>query len=202
MENTLAPELTRLISDYGYYVIFLFTFLECSLFIGVFFPGSTLLVLSGLFAATGELSLSTLWLVAFIGAYFGDLVGYTIGYIFGEKVVHSLGKKFGYDDTKFEKVRSFFTKWGAFAILVGRYLSIIRALLPATVGTVKYRIPKFLLYDAIGTFLWCTTYIFIGYFFGENWHIFQTYFIPISTVGFILGFLIVYLIFRSKKNHD
>lgn len=201
MENSIVAYLSQFISQYGYIAIGGFAFLECSLFLGLFVPGESLIVIGGLFASRGELNLWILWIIAFLGAYLGDIVGYLIGYFFGEQTVKAIGKRFGYKDEHFQKTHNFFEKWGVWAVIGGRFLSIFRSLIPATVGTVKYSIHKFYLFDFIGSFLWVSTFVLLGYFVGESWHIFEKYLAIAGVSAFIIGVIIVYFIFKKKK-HD
>lgn len=202
MEDSILTHLANYINQYGYIAIGVFAFLECSLFVGIFVPGESLIVIGGLFASRGNLDLVLLWAIAFICAYLGDIVGYIIGYVFGKKVVKTIGKRFGYKEKHFQKAHDFFEKWGILAVIGGRFLSIFRALIPATVGTVKYSMSKFFIFDLIGSFLWVSTFVLIGYFAGESWHILEKYIATAGIVGFLLGVIIVYFIFKRKKKHD
>ncbi len=188
------------IQQYGALIVGIAVFLECSAFLGFIIPGEATVVLGGILASHGNIDLTTILIIAFLGGYAGDLVGFWIGHRFGEIVVKNIGKKFGYKDVHFEKVHNFFEKYGPFAVIVGRYLSVFRTLLPITIGTAKYEVHKFALYDAIGTALWVTTFIFIGYFLGESWEHWKAYLLPLSVLTFLIGLGIVYLLFRSKKH--
>ena len=88
---------------------------------------------------------------------------------------------------------------GWVAIIVGRFLSLFRSLLPATIGTVKYDKKKFFIFDAIGTFLWGTTFVLLGYFLGESWQVVAHYGTIVVVSTFVLGFVLVYFIFKGKK---
>lgn len=202
MDGALIEQFGNFINQYGYLAIGIAVFLECSLFLGFIAPGESFVVLGGIFASQGKLDLWILFPVVFLGGYIGDLVGFFIGYYLGETIIKKIGKRFGYKDIHFEKVHNFFEKYGAAAVIIGRYLSIFRTLLPATIGTAKYEIRKFVLFDAIGSFLWGSTFILIGYFVGEAWESVKGYAIPISILTFIIGIGVVYFIFRKQKKQE
>lgn len=200
MNEALFSQFTSLVNQYGYLAIGIVVFLECSVFLGLFVPGETFVIFGGLFAAQGHLDWRILFPVVLAGGYLGDLTGYFIGYVFGETVLQKVGKRFGYKEQHFKKAHAFFERWGALAVIIGRFLSLFRSLLPATIGTVRYGIQKYILFDFIGTFLWSCTFVFVGYYFGESWERFGII-APLIIVGtFVLGFVVVYFMMRSK--HD
>lgn len=175
------------------------TFLECALFLGLFVPGETVVILGGIFAHQGHLSLYLVLVTVIIGGYFGDIAGYYIGYIWGKDVVARVGRRFGYKEKHFQKVHAFFQKWGWIAIIVGRFLSLFRSLLPATIGTVKFEKKKFFLFDLIGTSLWGMTFVFLGYFLGESWQLVAHYGTLVVISTFLLGFVLAYFMLKTKK---
>jgi membrane protein DedA with SNARE-associated domain len=199
VDASLLQYLTLLVQQYGYLVIFVMTFLECALFLGLFVPGETVVILGGIFAHQGQLNLFLVLLAVVVGGYLGDIVGYYMGYIWGKDVVEKIGRRFGYRKKHFQKVHDFFEQWGWIAIIIGRFLSLFRSLLPATIGTVKFEKKKFFLFDLIGTSLWGMTFVFLGYFLGESWQLVAHYGTIIVVSTFVLGFVFVYFIFKGKK---
>ncbi len=197
-EDYLIQQFTLVVSQYGYVAIGLLAFLECSLFVGLFVPGESFVILGGLFANQGALNLWLVYALVILAGYGGDVVGYLLGERFGEQTLMKVGKRFGYKEEHFLKAHAFFERWGILAIIAGRFLSVFRSLLPATIGTVKYPRHKFLLFDAVGVILWSITFVTLGYILGESWRVVSGYATIISAATFILGFIIVYYIFKKK----
>ena len=151
-----------------YVVLFLVIFIETGLVIMPFLPGDSLLFMAGMFAASGKLSLAfILGLLAF-AAILGDNVNYWIGRklglgVFEWKIKGRQLVKSSYLD----KTHAFFEKRGVAAIIMARFVPIVRTFTPfaAGVGKMKYR--TFLMYDIIGGVLWISTMTLAGYFLGN-----------------------------------
>jgi membrane-associated protein len=199
MEASLWQYLTSLVQQYGYIIIFVMTFLECALFLGLFVPGETVVILGGILSNQGSLNPFLVLIFVFLGGYLGDIAGYFVGHIWGKEVLQRVGKRFGYKEKHFDEVHIFFEKWGWIAIIAGRFLSLFRSLLPATIGTVKYSRTKFFSFDAIGTFLWSATFVSLGYFLGQSWQSMAHYGALIVVTTFVLGFVVIYFMFKRKK---
>lgn len=201
-EEYFITQFTYFVGQYGYFAIGLLAFLECSLFVGLFVPGESFVIIGGLFANQGVLNVYAVTITVMISAYLGDVVGYFLGHRYGEQALLRVGKRFGYKQEYFDRAKDFFDRWGIWAIVIGRFMSIFRSLLPATIGTLKYSRFKFFLFDAIGVVLWTMTYVTLGYFLGESWKAYSGYFTAITIVTFILGSIVVYFIFKSRKKKE
>ena len=199
MEASLWQFLTALVQQYGYIIIFMMTFLECALFLGLFVPGETVVILGGILSNQGSLHPFLVFITVFLGGYLGDIAGYFVGHAWGKDVLQRVGRRFGYKEKHFHEVHIFFEKWGWIAIIIGRFLSLFRSLLPATIGTVKYSKAKFFSFDAIGTFLWSATFVSLGYFLGQSWQSMAHYGLLIVVTTFVLGFVVIYFMFKRKK---
>lgn len=187
MEQQLAEFLSR----YGYAFLLVLTFLECGAFVGLFVPGESLLILSGALAGQGKMNLSLVVLCSFIGAFCGDLFGYWLGRRFGRSIIVGIAGRLGYHPRHFSRTEGFFAKYGAIAIVGGRFIGIFRSLLPATAGLIMYPRRKFVPADAIGSFLWAAFFSGVGYYIGSEWERYQPYFIiagiVIVTGAFLWG---------------
>lgn len=143
-------------------------FLECGLFIGILFPGDSLLFLTGMLVASGAID-QPLWLVIsllFSAAILGNIVGYHIGNYFGPRLFTNPNSRF-LKPEYVEKTHIFFEKYGAKAIILARFVPIVRTLITATAGVAGMDRKKFYLYSLIGAILWAVGVTVLGYWLGQ-----------------------------------
>ncbi|WP_329519756.1 DedA family protein [Spirillospora sp. NBC_01491] len=139
-------------------------FAEAALFFGFVFPGETAIVVGGVLASQGKLSMPVLLAVAVVAAVVGDSVGYEIGRRYGPRLLETKAMK--RHESKVGKAQDLIRRRGAFAVFIGRFTALLRALMPALVGSSKLPYPKFLAYNLIGGVAWVATFTFGGYFAG------------------------------------
>jgi membrane-associated protein len=167
----LDPE--RLIDTFGLLGIFLIVFAESGLLIGFFLPGDSLLFTAG-FLASGPSSVAPelhLPLVPLLlGVWIAAVVGDQVGYLFGQRVGPAL---FNRPESRFfkrenvDKAQAFFDKHGPKAIVLARFVPIVRTFTPivAGVGEMPYR--TFVMFNILGGFMWSFGVILLGYFLGQ-----------------------------------
>jgi membrane-associated protein len=167
-------------------VVCAIVFSETGLLIGFLLPGDTLLVISGLLTNTTHVFGVDIWWVCLaigIAAFLGGEVGYLIGHKFGPKVFER--KESGLFSIKnVERTNAFFERFGALAVILARFVPIVRTFAPvaAGVGHMNYR--KYSLYNLIGALLWGAGLTYFGYLIG--------YIPPIAT--FVQNYIDVILI--------
>lgn len=161
-------EITR---DYGawtYGVLFLIIFAETGLVVTPFLPGDSLLFAAGALSARAEsgLNVHLLALLLFVAAVLGDTLNYWIGSRFGH-AVFKREDSFFFKRKNLEKAHAFFEKYGGRAIILARFVPIVRTFVPfvAGVGSMTYR--HFLAYNLIGGFVWIYSFMYLGYGFGN-----------------------------------
>jgi len=171
-------DLPQLIQTSGYIGLFLIIFAESGILIGLFLPGDSLLFTAGFLASQGYLHIAILLPVFFLAAFTGDSVGYYIGYKVGPRVFRR-EKSFWFHPENVEKTRQFFEKHGKKAIVIARFLPIIRTFIPvmAGVGEMKYEI--FVFYNALGAVIWAVGLTLLGYLFGQTVPNADKYILPI-----------------------
>lgn len=143
-------------------------FLECGLFIGILFPGDSLLFLTGMLVASGAIN-QPLWLVIsllFSAAVLGNIVGYHVGNYFGPKLFTNPNSRF-LKPEYVEKTHVFFEKYGAKAIVLARFVPIVRTLITATAGVAGMDRKKFYLYSLVGAIIWAIGVTLLGYWLGQ-----------------------------------
>lgn len=157
------------ITSYGaltYLILFVVIFGETGLVIAPFLPGDSLIFAAGTFAGLGSLSYFWLYVLFTIAAVLGDNANYLIGKTIGKRIVES--KKIKYlNETNLDKAHAFINKYGAKAVVLARFMPIIRTLVPFILGIGEMNYKKFTIYNIIGGILWVSLFINLGYFFGN-----------------------------------
>jgi membrane protein DedA with SNARE-associated domain len=143
--------------------VFLLTAAEASLFFGFVIPGEIAVVLGGVLASRGTVSLSEAIAAAITGAILGDLVGYAIGRHFGAPL---LERRF---PRHWPKVRAWIQRRGGAAVFLGRATAFLRAVVPTAAGAAQMPLPRFLLWDVLGGVSWGAGFTLLGYFAGEGY---------------------------------
>ncbi len=187
----INSHLDQLVLDYGfaiYFILFLIIFVETGLVVMPFLPGDSLLFAAGALCARpgSELSLLLLIVLLILAAVLGDNLNYAIGRFAGSKVVNLKfrGKPL-VKQAYIDQTHKFFEKYGTKAIIMARFIPIVRTFTPfvAGVGEMNYQ-KKFLPFDLAGGFLWITSMTLAGYFLG-NLEFFQKHFEAV-VIGIIL----------------
>ena len=171
----------------SYLGIALIVFAESGLLVGILFPGDSLLFAAGLLSASGFLSVGPLMIIVVVAAILGDSVGYWFGSKAGERL-------FGREDSRFfkqeylKRTELFYQKYGGRAVVLARFVPIVRTIAPilAGAGSMKYRV--FLAYNILGGFLWGMSMLSLGYFLGSVIPNSEKYILPLSLVIVTLSF--------------
>lgn len=157
----------------GLYIVLLIVFIESGLFFGFFLPGDSLLFIAGMIIANTlspfALPLINLFYWITLIATAGILGNY-VGYWFGKKSDFLLFRKDNWLFKKkyLEQAKVFYDKKGGGAILLARFLPIIRTFAPIVAGMVKMNAAKFSFYNILGSFLWSGSIVLAGFLLGEN----------------------------------
>ncbi|NDU73038.1 DedA family protein [Actinomadura sp. DSM 109109] len=147
-----------------YLIIAALVFAEAALFVGFVFPGETAIVVGGVLASQHVLSLPLLLAIAVVAAVVGDSVGYEIGRRYGPRLLDvGIMRK---HRTKVAGAQDLIRRRGAFAVFIGRFTALLRALMPALAGSSRLPYPKFLTFNIIGGVVWVATFTLGGFFAG------------------------------------
>ncbi|HEY5838683.1 MAG TPA: VTT domain-containing protein [Pyrinomonadaceae bacterium] len=141
-------------------------FAETGLAVGFFLPGDSLLVVAGLFAATGKLNLAVLLVTLFVAAVVGDAVGYYTGARLGPRIFKR-EKSLLFRPSHLLKAHAFYEKYGGKTIIIARFIPIVRTFAPIVAGAARMPYRDFVLYNVAGGFLWVFSMILAGYFLGN-----------------------------------
>lgn len=149
-------------------VVCAIVFSETGLLVGFLLPGDTLLVISGLLTHTSLVFGVDIWWVCLaigVAAFVGGEVGYLIGHKFGPAVFER--KESGLFSVKnVERTNAFFTRFGALAIILARFVPIVRTFAPVAAGVAHMNYKKYSLYNLIGALLWGVGLTYFGYLIG------------------------------------
>ena len=155
-------------SDSIYIVLFLVIFVETGLVVMPFLPGDSLLFMAGMYSKIGNLNLTYLLLFLSIAAVLGDNINYWIGRRIGLGVFEwKIRGRQLVKESYLKKTEDFFEKRGVFAIIMARFVPIVRTFTPFAAGVGKMNYRKFLLFDIIGGVLWICSMTLAGYFLGQ-----------------------------------
>lgn len=167
----LDDHLKEMIVQYGvwiYLILFLIIFVETGLVVMPFLPGDSLLFTAGLFARAGELNLALVLLLLFIAAVLGDNTNYWIGRKIGLRVMkYKIRGKTLVKQKYLDKTNEFYEKHGTKAIIMARFVPIVRTFAPFVAGVAEMKYRRFFLFDVLGGALWIGGLTTAGYLLGE-----------------------------------
>jgi membrane-associated protein len=172
LRSLFDPEgLKELIRNGGPALICGIVFVETGLFVGFFLPGDSLLITAGIFAAAAGVALPTLlshWLLPVIAcAIVGDQLGYWIGRSAGA-TLYKREDSFFFRRSHLQRAHDFYEKYGGRAVILARFVPIIRTFCPPVAGAAKMPYSKYLLFDIFGGLFWVSATIVGGYTLGRS----------------------------------
>lgn len=179
-----------------YVILFLIIFAETGLVIAPFLPGDSLLFAAGAIATIehANLNVHLLAITLLIAGILGDFVNYSIGKHFGPKIFKSKDSWL-LNKEHLIRTQNFYTEHGAKTIIIARFAPIIRTFAPFVAGIGKMTYSRFVIYNALGAFLWVFSFLYAGYFFGNlpgvkrNFHIIIFAVIGLSLLPVLFGWL-------------
>lgn len=171
-------DLVTLIKAVGTLGVAAIVFTESGLLIGLFLPGDSLLFTAGFLASQGYLDIRWLVALCFIAAVAGDSVGYAVGYRVGRALFNREDSRV-FKRKHLERAEAFFEQHGGKAVVLARFLPIVRTCTPIVAGMGRMRYPRFLAFNVLGGFLWAVGVTMAGYFLGSMIPNVDRYLIPI-----------------------
>jgi membrane protein DedA with SNARE-associated domain/membrane-associated phospholipid phosphatase len=192
------PNLEKLIEDIGqalgpwtYLLVGVLAFLETGAFIGLIAPGETTVIVGGVVAGQGEISLFVLIAITWACAVAGDVVSYMLGRRLGRAWLVRHGPRVKITEDRLRQVEGFFERRGGVTILIGRFIGFVRALAPFIAGASKMPMRKFLPYDVLGAGAWAATFCTLGYVFWQSFDRLTQY---VSRGLFAFGTVVVVIV--------
>lgn len=177
--------LVQLTGNWSYLALALVIFCETGLVVTPFLPGDSFLFAIGALSATGVWHIGWVWILLTIAAILGDSVNYSIGGILGTHIKKT-HKLLGIPIKPEHLVRTeqFYAKHGNKAIVIARFIPIIRTFAPFVAGMAEMEYKRFVTYNIVGGASWVTAFLGLGYFFGN---------LPVvkERFGLVIGAIIV-----------
>lgn len=174
-------------------------FAESGLLIGIFFPGDSLLFAAGLLSAGGFLSIGPLAFIVVIAAILGDSVGYWFGVNVGPALFKRKDSLF-FKQEYLKRTERFFQTYGGRAVVLARFVPIVRTLAPVLAGIGSMTYPTFLKYNVLGGLLWGAGMLSLGYFLGSIIPNSERYILPLSLVIIVVSFFPIFInLLRGKR---
>ena len=169
------PNLEHLLIDIGtrlgkwtYLLVGALAFLETGAFIGLIAPGETALLLGGLVAGQGKIDVLTMIAIVWAAAVAGDLTSFYLGRRLGRDFMVEHGARVKITEERLHQVEGFFDRHGGKAILIGRFVGLVRAIAPFLAGSSGMPLRRFVPYDVVGAGLWGSSLILLGYIFWQS----------------------------------
>jgi membrane protein DedA with SNARE-associated domain len=186
----------ELINNYGYIILFFALTFELIL---LPLPGELMMTYCGFLVYKGNMNLITSILVATAGVTIGITTSYTIGSKLGEHFFSKYGSYFHLGTNRLEKVSSWFDTYGTKLIFLAYYIPGVRHLTGYFSGITKLSYKKFALNAYLGAFVWTSTFILLGNFFGLNWYKFHNYSKEFTIIMILFAALILSILYIYKK---
>ena len=166
--------LATFVAEHGklvYGALFGIIFAETGLVVMPFLPGDSLLFAAGAIAATGGLNLYATIGLLFVASVLGDAVNYSVGHYIGPRVFRAEGRTGRLErllnPKHLERTHEFFEKYGGKAVVLARFVPIVRTFIPFVAGAGSMTYGKFAFYNVTGGALWVVTCVGAGYLFGN-----------------------------------
>jgi len=159
--------LAQLVEQYGvwaYAAIFATISAETGLVVTPFLPGESLLLTSGTLAGAGILEIAVLAPLLFAAAFLGDVCNYLIGRFVGRRILRKPRKHIRPEHVA--KAHEFYERHGGLAIVLARFLPVVRTLAPFVAGVARMEFHRLLFFAAVASALWVTIFLGAGYWFG------------------------------------
>lgn len=195
--STFAESIGTSAPVWVYFILFFISFLDTLIIIGAFFPASFFVITAGFFLFSSNLNLFLAILVVLVGGVIGDLLSYYLG-IQGQGLFDNRPrlKKILY----LHKGQEFFEKYGNKSIIFGRFLGVMKSVIPFIAGLSKMDLKKFIFLNIFSGVLWTIVHLGIGYILGK---VFSYFYIP-RDVKFMVAFLpflffFIWLLFEYRN---
>ena len=165
----LDVHLLAWVREYGvwiYAILFAIIFSETGFVVTPFLPGDSLLFVAGAIAATGEMNVHALFVLLVAAAILGNSVNYAIGRWLGKTFFRDQGSRW-LNPAHLQKAHAFYEEHGGKAVVISRFLPIVRTYIPFVAGMAEMRASTYTAYNVSGGVLWVGSLLYAGFFFGN-----------------------------------
>jgi membrane protein DedA with SNARE-associated domain len=203
MKEIFLPILEWYMGHINYGTICLLMVVESSF---IPFPSEIVVPPAAWKVAQGELNMALVLLSATVGALLGAVINYTLAFTLGRAFIHRfaqtrLAKLLLISPEGVDKAEAFFLKHGALSTFTGRLIPGVRQLISLPAGIARMRMSPFILYTALGAFIWNVVLALLGYFLYSQKDLLDKYFHQITYAGlFLFVVVVVYLVAKAVRN--
>ena len=203
--QNLLEDVSNTLGAWTYLLVGVFAFAETGAFVGLVVPGETVMLLGGAVAGQGAIDIYLLIAIAWFSAWAGDTTSFFIGRRLGRDFVLRNGPRVGISHQRFEKVEDYFDRHGGKTIFIGRFISLVRAFAPFIAGSSGMRYRAFVPYSILGTGLWASAHILVGYFFSRSIETAAKYagkgaFLLATRIVVVVGVVVTVRFLRVEEN--
>jgi membrane protein DedA with SNARE-associated domain/membrane-associated phospholipid phosphatase len=203
--QNLLEEISETLGAWTYLLVGVFAFAETGAFVGLVVPGETVMLLGGAVAGQGAIDVYLLIAIAWFSAWLGDTTSFFLGRRLGRNFVLRHGPRVGISHERFERVEDYFDRHGGKTIFIGRFISLVRAFAPFIAGSSGMQYRAFVPYSVLGTGLWASAHILVGYFFSRSIETAGKYaakgaFLLGTLIAVVAGAIFLYRHFRVAEN--
>jgi membrane-associated protein len=165
----LDTHLLEWVAEYGFWIyaiLFAIIFSETGFVVTPFLPGDSLLFVAGAIAANGEMNVHLLFVLLGLAAILGNSVNYAIGRWLGKHFFSERGSRW-LNPKHLDKAHEFYDRHGGKAVVISRFLPIVRTYVPFVAGMAQMKPKEFTFYNVLGAVLWVGSLTYAGFFFGN-----------------------------------
>ncbi len=186
------------ITQYGYGAIFVLLMLGI---VGLPVPDETLLTFAGYLVFKQKLTFLPTLATAFLGSSCGITVSYACGRGLGLHLVRKVGPLLRLEPEHLSQVQTWFARWGKYALIIGYFVPGVRHVTAFVAGSSKLSLPVFALFAYSGALVWTSSFIGLGYLFGEEWaHLSDTLHRPLIMLAALISLaLALYLLLWRRR---
>ena len=186
------------ITQYGYGAIFVLLMLGI---VGLPVPDETLLTFAGYLVFKQKLTFLPTLATAFLGSSCGITVSYACGRGLGVYLVRKVGPLLRLKPEHLSQVQTWFARWGKYTLIIGYFVPGVRHVTAFVAGSSKLSLPVFALFAYSGALVWTSSFIGLGYLFGEEWaHLSDTLHRPLIMLAALISLaLALYLLLWRRR---
>lgn len=165
--TSFVDQLLHIPAPLAYTLIGALVFCEAAVFVGFVIPGETAVLLGGVMASSGRLSLSAVLVLVVVAAVVGDSVGYEVGRHLGPRVLEL--RPVRRHKNSLDGAQTMLRHRGGWAVFIARFTAFLRAVMPGLAGLSRMAYPRFLAYNAAGGLVWGVGVTLLGFFAGNSY---------------------------------
>jgi len=194
----LAEHITHFIEHTGYASVYILMTLESMV---VPIPSEAVMPFAGFLIFQKTFTFPAVIVISVLGSITGSLISYAIGLWGGRPFIRKFGRYFLLDMEELEATEKFFSKYGEIAILVSRFIPVVRHLISIPAGTGKMNLWRFSLYTVIGAGAWNTFLAWAGFELRKNWEAVMKYshIVDYAVLAILLALFILFIVRQARK---